>query len=78
MAELQVKKVETTEELEQVFNIRKEVFIKEQKVPVDIEMDEFDETAEHFIMYLGDEPIGCARIRYNLSLIHISEPTRPY
>lgn len=65
MTELKIKKVENEKELKQVFNIRKKVFIEEQNVPVDVEMDEFDETAEHFIAYIGVTPIGCARIRTN-------------
>jgi predicted GNAT family N-acyltransferase len=62
---ISVKKVKTREELEQVFNIRKKVFIEEQNVPKDIELDEFDENAEHFIAYLEDKPIGCSRVRFN-------------
>ena len=65
MTELKIKKVETEQELKQVFGIRKHVFIEEQNVPVEVEMDEFDETAEHFIAYIGETPIGCARIRTN-------------
>ena len=65
MNDLRVKKVENKHELEQVFNIRKNVFIEEQNVPTEIEMDEFDNIAEHFIAYLNDKPIGCARIRFN-------------
>ena len=65
MSELRVKKVETDQELEQVFKIRKEVFIEEQNVPTEIEMDEFDETAEHFIAYIDEAPVGCARLRRN-------------
>jgi len=65
MKKLQIKKVTSKNELEQVLQIRKKVFIEEQKVPVEIEMDEFDETAEHFIAYLDKEPVGCGRIRYN-------------
>jgi len=63
--DLQIKKVNTKKTLEQVFNIRKKVFIDEQKVPVEIEMDKFDRTSDHFIAYLNKKPVGCARIRYN-------------
>lgn len=63
MNNLKIKKVETKKELKQVFHIRKKVFIDEQHVPVEIEMDEFDETADHFIAYMDKIPIGCARIR---------------
>jgi len=61
----QIKKVETEKELQQVFDIRKKVFIEGQNVPSEIEMDNYDETSEHFITYLNDISIGCARIRQN-------------
>jgi len=61
----QVKKAETEKELQQVFNIRKKVFIEGQNVPENIEMDIYDKTSKHFIAYLDDIAIGCARIRQN-------------
>jgi predicted GNAT family N-acyltransferase len=43
--------------------IREEVFIKEQHVPLDIEWDEFDETAIHLLALDEDvSAIACARI----------------
>lgn len=42
--------------------IRSEVFIEEQNVPVELEWDDKDETATHFLVTLDDTPIGCARI----------------
>ena len=51
--------------LDQVIAIRKKVFIEEQNVPIDIEMDGLDDKANHVIAYLDNKPIGCARIRAN-------------
>ena len=65
MNNLEIKKVNNKDDLEKVIEIRKNVFIKEQNVPLDIEIDGLDSEAEHFIVYLDDEPIGCARIRTN-------------
>ena len=65
MDSLQIKLVTNKEDFEQVINIRKEVFIKGQNVPLDIEIDGLDPESEHFIAYLENEPIGCARIRTN-------------
>lgn len=42
--------------------IRSAVFIDEQKVPIELEWDDEDETATHFLVLLDGEPIGCARI----------------
>jgi len=60
-----IKKAENKDEIKKAIQIRKIVFIKGQNVPVDIEIDGLDFRATHFIMYLHDEPIGCARIRFN-------------
>ena len=43
--------------------IRMEVFVREQHVPLDEEMDEFDATATHYLALLGGVPIATARTR---------------
>ena len=65
MNQLRIKLVETKLEYEQILGIRKKVFIEEQKVPVEIEIDEYESESTHFITYLNKEPVGCARIRFN-------------
>lgn len=42
--------------------IRFEVFVDEQNVPPEIEMDERDPHCIHFLACLGDEAVGTARI----------------
>ncbi|QLH78526.1 GNAT family N-acetyltransferase [Halosimplex rubrum] len=42
--------------------VRREVFIEEQGVPEDIEMDGRDDEAVHFVA-VDDEPVGAARLR---------------
>ena len=63
MKYLQIKKVHDKNDFKKAIAIRKKVFIKEQKVPLDIEIDGLDPEAEHFIAYFNNKPIGCARIR---------------
>ena len=46
---LTVKLVENKTELEQALKIRIEVFVREQNVPEQIEIDEFDDIADHVI-----------------------------
>lgn len=65
MDKLTIKSVENNEEYAQVLKIRKDVCIKEQSVPENIEIDEFESVATYFIVTLNDTPIGCARIRFN-------------
>jgi len=54
--------VENRSEFEQAYKIRKEVFVKEQNVPEEIELDEFDEIADHVVAYRDCEPVGCGRV----------------
>jgi len=43
--------------------IRSQVFIKEQNVPEELEWDEFDESATHFLALLNNQAIACARLK---------------
>lgn len=58
-----VQNVVTKEQLELAFQIRKKVFVEEQGVPEHLELDEHDKTANHFIIWDGDQVIAAARIR---------------
>jgi len=62
---LVIKFVEKQDELDQVIEIRKKVFVEEQKVPLDLEVDGLDHEAKHVIAYLDNEAVGCARVRTN-------------
>ncbi|HXC50824.1 MAG TPA: GNAT family N-acetyltransferase [Candidatus Limnocylindrales bacterium] len=50
-------------EMEQLFAIRREVFVRGQGVPIDREIDGLDGDATHFIAVIGDKTIGTARLR---------------
>jgi predicted GNAT family N-acyltransferase len=65
MNDLTIRFIDNKKELEQSFEIRKQVFVEEQQVPPDVEYDGLDAEAEHVIVYYNEEPIGCARIRNN-------------
>ena len=43
--------------------IRHQVFIKEQNVPEDMEWDEFDAVAMHFLALKNNQAIACARLK---------------
>lgn len=60
---MKVIKVTTENELQQAFDIRREVFVKEQHVPLEIELDEYDQTAVHFIGLEGDQVVAAGRFR---------------
>lgn len=59
----EVKLVTTEDDRNRAFSLRKEVFVKEQGVPLSLELDEHDETAIHFIVNDGDQTIAAARLR---------------
>lgn len=44
-------------------SVRRKVFIEEQNVSEEEEIDEHEQTAAHFIAYNGDEPVGAGRFR---------------
>jgi predicted GNAT family N-acyltransferase len=44
------------------FLVRQEVFIREQKVPAELELDEFDPSAVHALAYQGSCCIGTGRL----------------
>ena len=44
------------------YSIREQVFIQEQKVPEDLELDEFDPLATHALAYQDGQCIGTARL----------------
>ncbi|CUB22925.1 putative N-acetyltransferase YjcF [Bacillus safensis] len=49
---------------EDAYYVRKEVFVKEQEVPVEIEIDELEDKATHFVIYNDDKkPQAAARLR---------------
>ncbi|WP_373230940.1 GNAT family N-acetyltransferase [Cohnella sp.] len=57
-------KVESYEQLNQAFDIRLKVFVEEQGVPRELEMDEYDDSpiaCNHFILLKDDKAIATGR-----------------
>ena len=65
---MKVKTAETQSDFFQIVRIRAEVFIREQNVDSEIEMDEKDDTAIHCLATYNHQPAGCLRV-----LLHDSE-----
>lgn len=66
MGDWRVVRVRTAEEHREALDVRHEVFVDEQDVPIDRERDEYDEYDEyatHFVAYDGTQPVGAARLR---------------
>jgi predicted GNAT family N-acyltransferase len=59
---VRVRRVFSHAELEKAFAIRRRVFVREQGVPEEIEMDRDDKRAIHLIAVSGGNPVGTARV----------------
>ena len=57
-----IKIVQTPEEFDRCFGIRTTVFVEEQEVPLELEMDEYDAIATHFLLRDGETPLATARL----------------
>lgn len=56
--------MKTDKELEDAYFVRKTVFVKEQHVPVEEEIDEFEQNSTHFVLYDDNKkPIGAGHYR---------------
>ncbi|WP_274655040.1 GNAT family N-acetyltransferase [Paenibacillus humicola] len=58
-----VEKVKGTEGRNDAFRVRSAVFVGEQGVPPELELDELEDEAEHIVVYSGSRPIGAGRVR---------------
>ncbi len=61
-AAIRVTRVASRQELEKAFSIRLRVFVREQGVPKEIELDDDDASAAHFLALLGESAVGTARL----------------
>jgi predicted GNAT family N-acyltransferase len=57
-----IRTANTTQDIEQCFRIREDVFIAEQNVPADLERDALDNDALHFMALADGQSVGTARV----------------
>lgn len=55
--------VSNKQQLEDAYAVRKIVFVDEQHVPIEEEIDQYETEANHFILYDQTIPIGAGRLR---------------
>ncbi|TGB05193.1 GNAT family N-acetyltransferase [Halobacillus salinus] len=60
---MQLMKVQNEKQRDDAFLVRRVVFIHEQQVPEELEMDEFDQDAAHFVGYVEEDPVAAGRVR---------------
>ncbi|HLR52749.1 MAG TPA: GNAT family N-acetyltransferase [Candidatus Avamphibacillus sp.] len=61
---MKIKIANTEQEKDHTFQIRTTVFIHEQNVPPEEEIDAFDKEAIHFIGYNDNAPVAASRLRF--------------
>jgi predicted GNAT family N-acyltransferase len=59
---IQVKQISSDEAKAQAFAIRMRVFVREQRVPAEIELDRDDDRAIHFLATSDGRAVGTARV----------------
>lgn len=59
---VEIIKVKNEVEMKLVHDIRLEVFVAEQGVPVEMELDELDSEGIHVLAYVDGVPAGCGRL----------------
>jgi predicted GNAT family N-acyltransferase len=59
----EVRVAETAETYEDALAVRYRVFVDEQGVDPDLEVDDHEEEATHVVAYEGGDPVGVARLR---------------
>lgn len=66
MLNLEVKVVTHQNEFEDALTVRRKVFIEEQQVPEEEEIDEYEDVCTHVVVYDNDLPVAAGRLRdYN-------------
>ncbi len=64
MDRLNFKLVASDKELQDAFEVRRQVFVEEQGIPEDLEYDDDDHKAMHIVVKDGERVIGTARVQF--------------
>ncbi len=64
MGKLSYKLVASDRELKGAFEVRRQVFVEEQGISEDIELDDYDREALHMVVKDGEKIIGTARVLF--------------
>lgn len=60
---IQIERVKTKEQLNEAFRIRKDVFVREQGIAEEIEIDEYEDKSEHVLACYNHKAVGTGRVR---------------
>ncbi|MCR8849088.1 GNAT family N-acetyltransferase [Rossellomorea sp. SC111] len=60
---MNVEVAKTEDQIKEVFHIRKTIFVEEQQVPLEEEIDEYESESTHFVLYDENQAVGAGRFR---------------
>lgn len=60
---IKVRRIDSGVDMGAAFAIRQKVFVEEQKVDTDLEYDEYEGVAKHYLASVEELPVGTARWR---------------
>ena len=61
---IDIKFTQNDREMLSCLSLRRTVFIEEQNVPENEEVDEDDPNCDHILLTISDDPVGAARLKY--------------
>ncbi|WP_082393654.1 GNAT family N-acetyltransferase [Bacillus sp. JCM 19034] len=61
---MDIIQVTNDKQLQDAYNVRKKVFVEEQNVPLEEEIDQYENEAIHFVIYENDQAVGAGRLRF--------------
>lgn len=64
MTDIKIIRISSKEDLKKCILIRTVVFVDEQDVPVEEEIDGLDGEADHYLLYVDGQASATARVRY--------------
>lgn len=78
---IEVRPLATGADWEAARTIRFEVFVDEQQVPAELELDEYDASARHWLAFEGATPVATARVvekegRWKIGRVAVRKPWR--
>lgn len=60
---MKIELVNTAKQQQDEYAVRQTVFVDEQRVPPELEIDDLEDKAIHFVGYQGEQPIAAGRVR---------------
>lgn len=61
---ISIKKASSAEEIQQCMDMRMQIFVKGQNVPLNEEVDGKDKDSDHYLLLVNQQPAGVARVRF--------------